>query len=526
MPQQFVRGGEQDPNYGQLLAQTQQQAVRQDERQKRKAAQAALLQQMVDRGEIKVKETGDIKMGREGMTFANPEARQRYQESLRPESVNLTRENENSSTQEVMDTGEDIQAKAMQSAIAAHMAADPTIGDKIATERVLLQTQREQFANNESRTSPTAEHALNDPADGVVQGGGIGTGKPDPGNVAERSAKAARDGAEIANSLAEGVNSEGGAESGGGQGRSASGRASHNERVAESRGMKDQITIDNETLKASAEASDRIKTTTTKGMNFYDEIRESLPSLRRAAAIESISAMFGGRDQKAPGQFDQLANQRERDLATYNQRLQEAGTNTTITGGLKKTSMTGGRFKSQTADAMSGSTTIVQGDTNVTTGNVTNKSGGSKEKGLGTFQGPGGASVEAVVIDGVVKSTKGAIAVSSMGDDIKDPGAVITNIKKNVASSWNSLNKDEPVEIGESTVSGDGKLAVREVKMKGKHIGNFEWQDGRGIVFLKKRGGPDVPVELMSALTGNEFNTDDVNRTELGEAERIGRGGR
>lgn len=375
MPQQFVQSGNQDPNYGQLLAMTQDQAKRQDDRQKRKAAQAALMQQMVDRGEIQVEENGDIKMGREGMNFSSPEARKRYQNSLRPENAgnDLSRDIAATTTTTLEKSAEQIMAEGGQAAVNAVLTPEQKRLNQTAA-RMADAIDAQYLDNETARMKKRAE----DRGDRTAPPAGTPVDAEQSRADAQANMQAGMAEAEAARANGAGTSTstttEDGATTQTDKQPDVRSSGSNSQSGGNSIATRDELHAKMSGPEANFKVSDRLRTKTDTGMQFRDEIKESLPSLRRAAAIESISAMFGGAGQKGHGQYEALAQQRERDLATFNERLAKRSVTDVISGGMTEADVKAGTTDVWAKDALSGSTNM----------SITNKLSG------GTFSGGGG----------------------------------------------------------------------------------------------------------------------------------------
>lgn len=370
MPQQFVQLGQTNPDYSQLLSMTDPAASRQHAEQRRKAAQAALLQQMVNRGEIKLAKGDEVKVGDDKMEFGSPQAKGNFEKSFAPVAKNLSKESENSSTQTLDASMGDLAAQATYNAMQAHLAANPGQQERMAAATALHDKILRDYGDNEA--GELAKRILN--------------GQDTPSTIQPSEVKTATDAATVMSADAAAKveppakNEESlVAPPATTPTTTAPTTQTPTTSVNETAGVKkaarlrSELSAEATPMTVDVKGGDRYKTTNVKGMNFYDEIQETLPSLRRNAQLEAIAAMFGGGTQKGPGQYDALANQRERDLAEYNKRLETTGTATTISGGLTDIKVDGGNTKVSGKDVAATDNSI-----KITVGDRTNNPGGGE----------------------------------------------------------------------------------------------------------------------------------------------------
>lgn len=424
MPAQFVQGAGPSNDFGNLLAQTISAVARQTEDQRRRRAQAALMQQMVDRGEINV---GDgVKFTDNGMVFANERSRNDYLNAVNPEQQDLTRDEATYSRDTLLDKSEDIDAQvtanqmaARREALGKQLETADHISDLIQTEYVapggsaagnmVLRQGALSGPNGFNPNAPGAvppvtansQAALNNAvaatnpllgnAAQTLQNLGVTPpGAPPSSSFTSPSSATAATPSTTATSTTppEAAN----------QGTTTRVRTSAKGEDAQSRVARVLESANNTYVqditgpKISNEVTDRKRTDTQVGVQFYDEIKETLPSLRRAAAIESIAAMAGGPNAAAPGQYAALATQREKDLATFNERLGKRAQSSTVSGGLTKTNLEVGQIRNEAKSAISGSSI------NMT--NISNKLSASGAISHGNDDGGGNAAGKELNIQG------------------------------------------------------------------------------------------------------------------------------
>lgn len=379
MPANYVQvqgGG--DADWSNLLSQTQSQAAREHEVAKRMAAQRALLQQMANRGEINVP-SGQVSVGRGGMEFATPEARAAWEQSQAPERRDLTkRDGVNSTTADVIATAPEL-IKATDVA-GIHDKLNPNYQE--SSDLALIQQRATVQQTLDQQADPNATWA---------RGAGTGMTQPNPkpnmdaatsalGTIMGMNRQPPATG--VQTPLAP-TNSDPGTQGGSTQ---QAVPPSYNEKAKvatgnkEARAGRDAVKVNATPVNFDLEADPMIKTRSEKmGYNMVDEVQETLPSLRKAAAIEAISAMFGGTNVQGTGRFDALAAQREKDLANVNQQLAQNAVVEGITGGKVKAKTSGGNI-GMDVSGFGSSASQVNVNTNVSSGNLTSKTGPAAEK--------------------------------------------------------------------------------------------------------------------------------------------------
>jgi hypothetical protein len=472
MAQQFVQfANRPDPDYSALLNQTQQVAAREHEVAKRMAAQRALLQQMADRGDIKVPDN-QVAVGRFGMEFDNAEARKAFINSQTPEQKDLSRNDAAYSTQEVVQTAQDVAREAGAAASDAHNAMNPQmresaqlalIQQKLAVEQSLRQAgnpgrpwvqgsledqpkmpdpgPNQQIATNALRDIIGMQPKPEGQPAPVVPG----TGVLSPVEIGKRQAQAEA-AAETPNTSQSATNKSG---------------------TAESRSARDSINVSMTPVNFNMDVTDRTKTVSSSGMQFYDEIKETLPSLRKAAAIETISAMFGGRDTNSPGQFSALAAQREKDLATYNERLAKSGTSTVYGGGLSRLSTSGGQTGMDVSDATAGSNNY-NVTTNVSAGNSRSGNDSKEEPKIANFSRGDWRSRHFKV------NPDGTFGENATGLDIRQMQG-----KQSFAPAYSNTAQGKKYDAAWKDLGGTGPV-VRTKNSAGEDI--VQWKDASGNV--------------------------------------------
>jgi hypothetical protein len=471
MAQQFVQfANRPDPDYSALLNQTQQVAAREHEVAKRMAAQRALLQQMADRGDIKVPD-GQMAVGRFGMEFDNAEARKAFINSQTPEQKDLSRNDAAYSRQEIVQTAQDVAREAGAAASDAHNAMNPQqresaelalIQQRLAVEQSLRQADNpgrpyvqeslgdapklpDTGPNQQVATNALREViGMNSPQQRQPASAVPGTGVLSPVEIGKRQAEAA---ATERPNTSQSATSKSGA--------------------AESRSARESIKVSMTPVNFNMEVTDRTKTEMSGGMQFYDEIKETLPSLRKAAAIETISAMFGGRDTQSPGQFAALANQREKDLGTYNERLAKSGVSTVYGGGLSKLSTSGGQTNMDVSDATAGGNNY-NVTTNVSAGNSRSGNDNKEQPKIANFSRGDWRSRHFKV------NPDGTFGENATGLDIRQMQG-----KQSFAPAYNGTEQGKKYDAAWKDLGGTGPV-VRTKNSAGEDI--VQWKDASGNV--------------------------------------------
>jgi len=461
MPQQFVQQGQTEPDYGQLLVQTNAAAERQHKEQRRKAAQAALLQQMVNRGEIKLDKGDSVKVGDNKMEFGTGKAKGRFESAFAPVKSDLTRDNQNTSKQKLVADMGTLSRETTYETLKAHLNANQGQTERMADATAVLDKIRTDYTDNDAGVlakrilgnegqgvvSPTELKTATDAANALTE---PSTTQPTPSTTQPTpSTTQPTTTSTPATPTKESISNR----------KAAT--------VKEDARIRSELSADVTPFTVETKGENLYKTTTTTGANFLDEIQETLPSLRRNAQLEAIAAMFGGGDQKAPGNYDALAKKRESDLTEYNNRLEKAGTSETLSGGLTQVDVKGGNVKASAKEA------ATQGQTfNISMGNVKN-TGGNQNEHINKLQVPDASGQDTTLNfndKGVLVQDADNIAIQIPGRTQINSGADLTKTMRSklnpngAYASWKVL-QDSPEGQNPSIITlkrPDGK-AIRLV---------------------------------------------------------------